>query len=140
MRAVDPQKKVCKKSAKSLHFMKKSLQKVCKKFPRRRLCRLMQTFEKVCTSLPPDASLGGRALRAPSPRVGPARGRADAQRLPPDDRDEHAALAQQHAHEALRLAEGEQNIPSHHQFLESHIAAPFFSSLPRNILLLFSLL
>jgi hypothetical protein len=52
MREDDPQKKcakVCKKSA----FHKK----VCKslqKSPRRRLCRLMQTFEKVCTSLPPD--------------------------------------------------------------------------------------
>jgi hypothetical protein len=34
--------------------MKKSLQKVCKKSPRRRLCRLVQTFEKVCASLPPD--------------------------------------------------------------------------------------
>ena len=33
---------------------KKSLQKVCKKFARRRLCRLMQTLEKVCTGLPPD--------------------------------------------------------------------------------------
>ena len=48
------------KSAQSLHFMKKSLQKVCKKFPRRRLCRLVQTFEKVCTSLPPD---GGATLQ-----------------------------------------------------------------------------
>ena len=36
---------------------KKSLQKVCKKFSRRRLCRLMQTFEKVCTGLPPDDGL-----------------------------------------------------------------------------------
>ena len=36
--------KVCKKSA----FHEKKSAKVCKKFPRRRLCRLMQTFEKVC--------------------------------------------------------------------------------------------
>ncbi len=42
--------KVCTKSV----FHEKSLQKVCKKFPRRRLSRLVQTFEKVCTSLPPD--------------------------------------------------------------------------------------
>ncbi len=54
MKVVGPQKK----SAKSLQTvcisLKKSLQKVCKKLSRRRLCRLMQTFEKVCMSLPPN--------------------------------------------------------------------------------------
>ena len=60
--------KVCKKSAqsvhgsiwstekvcKSLHKVCISSKKVCKKSSKRRLCRLMQTFEKVCTSLPPN--------------------------------------------------------------------------------------
>ncbi len=56
--------KVCKMSA----YHEKSLQKVCKKFSRRRLFRLVQTFENVCTSLPPNAGLtSAQALLSRSP-------------------------------------------------------------------------
>ncbi len=49
--------KVCKtskKSAKSLQKVCKTSKKVCIYSAKCTLCRLMRTFEKVCTSLPPN--------------------------------------------------------------------------------------
>ena len=43
-----------KKSAQSLHKVCKTSKKVCIFSAKCTLCRLMHTFEKVCTNLPPD--------------------------------------------------------------------------------------